>query len=88
MITDAIIEFLLAPLNYLFENFELPEVANIIIPEGAFDTLLEVLRPVGYFIPTDIIIDCLMISFALDNFHVVWALFLRLKSFASVHSLF
>lgn len=86
MITDSIIDFLLSPVDYVFENFSLPEVCNIVIPEGVFDTLLEVLRPVGYFIPTEIIVTCLLVSFTLDHFHIIWALFLRIKSFVSVHS--
>lgn len=85
MITDAIIEFFLAPVNYLLENFELPEVLNIVIPDNVFDTLLSVIRPLGYFLPTDLIITCLMVSFALDHFHIIWSLFLRLKSFFSVN---
>jgi len=86
VITDAIIDFLLSPLTYIMENFELPEVNNIVIPEGVFNTILEVIRPLGYFLPMQLIVDCLILSFALDHFHIIWALFLRLKSFASIHS--
>ncbi len=86
MITDAIIDFLLSPLTYIMENFDLPEVGNIAIPKDAFDTILEVIRPLGYFLPMQLIIDCLIFSFALDHFHIIWTLFLRLKSFASIHS--
>ena len=88
LITDAIIEFFMSPVNYLIENFGLPDVVNIVIPDKAFDTILEIIRPLGYFLPTDIIIACLLVSFTLDHFHIIWSLFLRLKSFASVHSFF
>lgn len=76
----------MSPINYLIENFGLPDVLNIVIPEGAFDTILSIIRPLGYFLPTDIILTCLLVSFSLDNFHVLWSLFLRLKSFVSIHS--
>lgn len=88
MITDAIIEFLMSPVNYLIENFKLPDVFNIVIPDKAFDTILGIIRPLGYFLPTDVILTCLLVSFSLDHFHIIWSLFLRLKSFASVHSFF
>lgn len=86
MITDAIIEFFMSPVNYLIENAKLPVVFNIVIPEGAFETILSIIRPLGYFLPTDIILVCLLVSFSLDKFHVLWSLFLRLKSFVSIHS--
>lgn len=88
MITDAIIEFLIAPVYYLIDNFGLPESVDIRVPDGVFDTLLSVIRPLGYFLPTELIISFLGISFALDHFHILWALFLRLKSLVSIRNFF
>lgn len=87
MITDAIIEFFLAPFRELLSEFPLPDVPNLVIPDNAYDTILSVLEPLGYFLPTDTMISCLLVSLAIDNFHIVWALILRLKSFFSVHFL-
>ncbi len=85
MITDAIIEFFLAPFRELISEFPLPDVPSLVIPDGAYDTILSVLRPLGYFLPTDTIIACLMVSVCIDNFHIIWALILRLKSSLSIH---
>lgn len=84
MITDAIIEFFLAPFREFISYFSLPTVANIVIPDDAYDTILSVLRPLGYFLPTDTIIACLIVSLTIDNFHIIWALLLRLKSALSI----
>lgn len=85
MITDAIIDFFLESLNYIFEHFKLPDVFNIVIPDGAYDTILEILRPLGYFFPMNIILACLAVSVSIDSFHIIWSLILRIKSFLSVH---
>lgn len=85
MITDAIIEFFLSPLNYLLDNLDLPKVPYLAIPDSAFNTILEIIRPLGYFLPIQLIVNFLILSFALDHFHIVWSLFLRIKSFMSVH---
>lgn len=84
MITDAIIELFLAPVRELMSEFPLPEVPNLVIREDVYDTILSVLRPLGYFLPTDTIIACLMVSVCIDNFHIIWALLLRLKSNLSI----
>lgn len=84
MITDAIIEFFLAPFRELMSEFPLPKVVNLVIPDDAYDTILSVLRPLGYFLPTDTIIACLMVSLTIDNFHIIWALLLRLKFTLSI----
>ena len=86
MITDAIIEFFLSPVFYLIENVGLPEIESIVIPEGVFEVLIGILSPLGYFLPMDIICTFLAFSFTLDNFNIFWALILRIKSFASIHS--
>ena len=86
MITDAIIEFFLSPVFYLIENIGLPEIEPIVIPEFAFGVLINILSPLGYFFPMDIICTFLAFSFALDNFNIFWSLILRIKSFTSIHS--
>lgn len=85
MITDAIIEFFLSPFRELLSEFPLPDVPNLVIPDDAYDTILSIIKPLGYFLPTDTIIACLLVSLAIDNFHIIWSLILRLKSFFSVH---
>ena len=86
MITDAIIEFFLSPFYYLLENIGLPDIDPISIPKDAFDVLISIVRPLGYFLPMDVICTCIAFSVALDHFNIFWSLFLRLKSFASIHS--
>lgn len=86
MITDAIIEFFLSPVYYLIENIGLPDIEPIFIPEGVFDVLISIVSPLGYFLPMKLICTCMAFSLALDNFSILWALFLRLKSFSSVHN--
>ena len=88
MITDAIIEFFLSPVKYLIENFGLPEIEPLFIPQGVFEVLISIVRPLGYFLPMNFICTCIAFSVALDHFNIFWSLFLRLKSFASVHSWF
>lgn len=85
MITDAIIEFFLSPFRELLSEFPLPDVPNLVIPDDAYDAVLSVLEPLGYFLPTDTMIACLLVSLAIDNFHIIWSFILRLKSFISVH---
>ena len=86
MITDAIIEFFLSPVYYLIQNIGLPEIDPIFIPQDVFDVLINIVRPLGYFLPMDVICTCIAFSVALDHFNIFWSLFLRLKSFASIHS--
>lgn len=86
MITDAIIEFFLSPVFYLIENVGLPEIEPIVIPEGVFDVLISIVCPLGYFLPMNVICTCMAFSLSLDHFHIFWSLFLRIKSFASIHS--
>lgn len=86
MITDAIIEFFLSPVSYLIEEIGLPDLEPVVIPEGIFDVLISIVRPLGYFLPMKIICTCLGFLYALDTFNILWALFLRIKSFASVHN--
>lgn len=86
MIVDTIIDFVLAPVYYLLELLSLPVVGNLTIPEHAFDSILSACQGLGYILPMPLILGCLAFSFALDHFHIIWALFCRLKSFSSSHS--
>lgn len=86
MITDAIIDFFLSPILRLLEDIGLPDLEPIAIPDNIFSVLLEVLKVLGYFLPMNIICTCLGFLFALDTFCILWALFLRVKSFASVRN--
>ncbi|MBR1593135.1 MAG: hypothetical protein IJ666_09045 [Ruminococcus sp.] len=83
MVIDTIIEFILAPVEYLLEIINLPDVDNLVIPENVFDVLLEACSCIGYILPMPLILGCLAFSFALDHFHIIWTLFCRLKSFGS-----
>lgn len=84
MITDAIIEFFLSPFRQLFSDFPLPNVFNLVIPDDAYDAILSVLCPLGYFFPMDTICALFLVSISIDNFHIVWSLILRLKSLFSI----
>ncbi len=86
MITNKIIEFFLGPILYLLEVLELPEIEPLVIPERTFYVLLNIVRPLGYFLPMNLICTCIAFSVALDHFNIFWALFLRIKSFASVRN--
>ena len=86
MITDAIIEFFLNPVSDQINTISLPDVELFTIPEGTFDVLISILRPLGYFLPVKFICQCMALLFSLDIFNILWALILRIKSFASVHS--
>lgn len=86
MITDAIIEFFLSPIYYLIEEIGLPDLEPIVIPENVFDVLISIVSPLGYFLPMKLICSYMAFTFALDSFHILWSLFLRLKSFSSIHS--
>lgn len=84
MITDAIIELFLSPMRELFSEFPLPKVPNLVISDDAYDAILSFLQPLGYFFPMDTIISVLALSVAIDNFYIIWALILRLKSAISI----
>ena len=86
MITDAIIKFFLKPVKYLLESNVLPEIEPLDIPKDTFDVLLNIVYPLGYFLPMKLICTCIAISVALDHFNIFWSLFLRIKSFASVRN--
>lgn len=86
MITDAIIEFFLNPVCDLIQAVGLPDIEPIYIPEDAFDVLISILRPLGYFLPMKVICICMSFLFALDTFNIFWSLFLRIRSFASLNN--
>lgn len=86
MITDAIIDFFLNPVYYLIDEIGLPEIDPIVIPDNAFDVLINIVSPLGYFLPMNVICTCLAFTWALDNFNILWSLFLRLKSFLSIRN--
>lgn len=81
MITDALINILIAPIMYLFQNITLPSVENIAFSADTFDTLKNIVITTGYFFPVRQAIAILIIFEALDHFNILWALILRIKSF-------
>ncbi len=81
MITDAIINILLAPILFLFQHITLPNVGNIAFSADTFDTLKSYVTTASYFFPVRQGITILIIFEALDHFNILWALILRIKSF-------
>lgn len=81
MITDSIINILLAPIMFIFEHITLPNVENIAFSADTFDTLKGYVATAGYFFPVRQCIAILIIFEALDHFNILWALILRIKSF-------
>lgn len=51
------------------------------IPENVFDGVNTVLYGIGYVLPMTALAPIFIISFAVDNFRVVIALIVRIKSF-------
>ena len=70
MITDAIIDFFLNPVYYLIDEIGLPEIDPIVIPDNAFDVLINIVSPLGYFLPMNVICTCLAFTWALDKVKV------------------
>jgi hypothetical protein len=77
MITEAILSVFLAIPRFLVSI--LPTVA-VRLPENIFDTLENFLYGVAWFLPITALLPILLLSFAVDIFRAVMALFVRVKS--------
>lgn len=81
MITDAIINVIIAPIYYLFQLLSLPVVENIQIPQDAFNGIISCVSYASYLFPVRQCLFFLIFFEVLDHFTIVWALILRIKSF-------
>lgn len=78
MIIEEILKFFALPCNLLIDA--LPTF-SIEIPQGAFDTLMTVVKSASYVIPFQFLLPILAISFGLKTSQIVWAIIIRVKSF-------
>ncbi len=82
MITDMIINALLAVPYGLLKGLSsvLPDI-NFKLPEDAFNGIMQFLRTAAYILPIKSLLVWLLFSIVLDNFRIIWAFILRVKSF-------
>ena len=78
MITNAIINVLLAPVNILLDL--LPAV-DVSIPADAFNSMSSVFDCIGFVLPVSAICPVLLMCIGLKTARSVMALVVRIKSF-------
>lgn len=78
MITEAILSLFLG-LGDMFLNM-LPSL-NFTIPGGVLSVTTIMFNGIGYVLPVADLLPILFFSILFDNFHVVWSIILRIKSF-------
>lgn len=82
MITDKIINVLLSPVYLLVLGLDkvLPDI-DFDLPDDVFNGFLQFLQTAAYILPVKGLIVWVTFTILLDNFRIIWAFVLRVKSF-------
>ena len=84
MITDTIINILIAPIYYIFALFtaRVPEYpGGLAIPDDVFQGIQNFIGFACYMFPLRQLLFILILFEFFDNLNVIWAFILRIKSF-------
>ena len=80
MVTDAIINTLLFVPYKILSSLNLPTI-DFALPDNVFDGILQFIQTVAYIMPVKGLLVWVTFTILLDNFRIIWAFILRVKSF-------
>lgn len=78
MITEAILQVIIVPINWLLNLF--PSI-DLSIPDNLYGNISSIFKGLGYFFPVRLVVSLFMVSFVINNWQIGVALFNRIKSF-------
>lgn len=80
MVTDAIINTLLFVPYKILSSLPLPDI-EFSLPDDVFNGILQFIQTVAYIMPVKGLLVWVTFTILLDNFRIIWAFILRVKSF-------
>lgn len=80
MVTDAIINALCFVPYKILSSLPLPDI-EFALPDDVFNGILQFIQTVAYIMPVKGLLVWVTFTILLDNFRIIWAFILRVKSF-------